>query len=93
MISINSFKKIVRDLHLDKIYDSVKECCHDARGGFLIPTSAKVKDSENAKYRHLPINWDLSPITKDDLPEEFSPQAVKPLTCSEEKPLICPMSA
>lgn len=30
-----------------------------------------------SKYRHLPINWSIPPITKEDLPEEFSPQAVK----------------
>ena len=77
MISIINFKKIVHYLHLEELFDSIKECHKDNRGGFLIPTSSKVTDSEYARYRHLPINWALAPITKDDLPDEFSPQAVK----------------
>ncbi len=43
----------------------------------MIPTSAKINDLEFQKYRYLEVNWSISPITKDYLPEEFSPQAVK----------------
>jgi hypothetical protein len=77
MTPISSLKRIVHKLHLDDLAKSMNECRKDTRGGFLIPTSAKVSDSEYARYRHLPIDWSLAPITKDDLPEEFSPQAVK----------------
>ena len=34
-------------------------------------------DREYGKYRHLSINWDISPITKEHLPDEFSQKAVK----------------
>ena len=34
-------------------------------------------DSEYGKYRHLSINWDISPITKEHLPDEFSQKAVE----------------
>ena len=77
MTPISSLKRIVHKLHLDDLAKSMNECRKDTRGGFLIPTSAKVSDSEYARYRHLPIDWSLAPITKDDFPEEFSPQAVK----------------
>jgi hypothetical protein len=90
MISINSIKKIVHTLHWGNVYDSVKECSRDTRGGFLIPTSSKVIDIEYAKYRHLPINWDLAPITKDDLPEDFSPQAIKTVDMFRRKTIDLP---
>lgn len=38
--------------------------------------TVKIKDEEYARYRHLPPNWSISPITKDDLPEDFSQRAV-----------------
>ena len=94
-----NFKKIVHYLHLDKLFDSIKECHKDNRGGFLIPTSSKVTDSEYARYRHLPINWALAPITKDDLPDEFMIcpmnfhlKQLKLWTCLGEKQLICHMN-
>ncbi|MEE3490108.1 MAG: hypothetical protein VZR10_04525 [Methanobrevibacter sp.] len=77
MISINNIKKIVHKLHLDDLVRSMNECRKDNTGGFLIPTSAKVSDSEYARYRYLPINWSLPPLTKEELPKEFSPHAVK----------------
>lgn len=76
MISKSSLKNIANKLHLDGFIESQKELLRDNKGGFLIPTSAKIKDVEYARYRHLPINWSLSPITKNDLPEEFSRKAV-----------------
>jgi len=72
MISLHQLKRIVHKLHLDDLAKSMNECRKDTRGGFLIPASAKVTDSEYARYRPLPIDWSLPPITKDDLPEEFS---------------------
>ena len=77
MISINNIKKIVHKLHLDDLVRSMNKCRKDNTGGFLIPTSAKVSDSEYARYRYLPINWSLPPLTKEELPKEFSPHAVK----------------
>ena len=77
MTTINNFKKIVHYLHLDELYESMRECHNDKRGGFLIPTSSKVTDTDYSKYRHLPINWSIPSITEEDLPVEFSHQAVK----------------
>ena len=77
MISKSSLKQIVHKLHLDDLAKSMNECRKDTRGGFLIPTSAKLSDSEYARYRHLPVNWSIAPITKDDLPKDFTPRAVK----------------
>lgn len=76
MISKSSLKNIANKLHLDGFIGSQKELLRDNRGGFLIPASAKIKDEEYARYRHLPPNWSIFPITKDDLPEEFSQRAV-----------------
>ena len=76
MISKSGLKNIANKLHLDGFIESQKELLRDNRGGFLIPASAKIKDVEYARYRHLPINWSISPITKNDLPEEFSQRAV-----------------
>ena len=77
MMITDNIKKIAHRLHIDDLLKSMNEFRKDNSGGFLIPTSAKISDSEYARYRHLPINWSIPPITKDDLPEEFSPQAVK----------------
>ena len=41
-----NFKKIVHYLHLDKLFDSIKECHKDNRGGLLIPATAKIMDPE-----------------------------------------------
>lgn len=90
MISINNIKKIVHKLHLDDLARSINECRKDNSGGFLIPTSAKVSDSEYARYRYLPINWPLPPLTKEDLPKEFSPQAVKTVDMFRRKTIDLP---
>lgn len=71
MLSKGSLKQIANKLHLDDSVSSMNECLKDNRGGFLIPSSAKITDSEYARYRHLPINWDIPPVTEDDLPEQF----------------------
>jgi len=90
MISLHQLKRIVHKLHLDDLAKSMNECRKDTRGGFLIPASAKVTDSEYARYRHLPIVWSLPPITKDDLPEEFSPRAVKTVDMFRRKTIDLP---
>lgn len=66
------------------------ECGKDTRGGFLIPASAKITDSDYAKYRHLPINWSIAPITAEDLPKEFSTQAVKTVDMFRRKTFDLP---
>ena len=76
MISRDSLNNIVNKLHLNDFVESLKELHRDNRGGFLIPVTAKVKAVEYARYRHLPPNWSISPITKDALPEDFSQMAV-----------------
>ena len=76
MISKSSLNNIVHSLHLDSLFKSFKMCLQDNRGGFLIPVSVKLVDPEYERYRHLNVDWSISPITKDDLPEEFSQKAV-----------------
>ena len=76
MISKNSLNDIVNKIHLDGFIKSQKRFLKDNKGGFLIPVEVKVKDKEFTRYRHLPINWSISPITKEDLPDEFSQKAV-----------------
>lgn len=49
----------------------------DNRGALLIPINFKIKDTEFMHYRHLPINWEIEPVKKEDLPAEFSSGAVK----------------
>lgn len=69
MISDSAFKKITGLRHdFPKI---------DDRGALLIPTSLKLKDLEFMKYRHLQVNWEIGAVTEYNLPEEFSPEAVK----------------
>ncbi|MBE6489541.1 MAG: hypothetical protein E7Z83_01620 [Methanobrevibacter sp.] len=77
MISKNSINNIVHKLHLDEFIESHKRLLRDNRGGFLIPFEVKITDKEYERYRHLPIDWSLSSITKDDLPVEFSDKSVK----------------
>lgn len=88
MISKNSINNISRKLHLDKFIESHKMFLRDNRGGFLIPFEVKITDKEYERYRHLPIDWSLSPITKADLPEEFSEKAVKTVDIFRRK-TIC----
>lgn len=49
----------------------------DDKGALLVPTSLKLEDIEFMKYRHLPVNWQIMPVTGNDLPSEFSSKAVK----------------
>ena len=49
----------------------------DNRWGFLIPIEVKLTDKDYERYRHLPVNWSIPTITKEDLPEEFSSKAVR----------------
>ena len=90
MSTKNHIIKIVRTLHLDDLFKSMKECWNDPRGGFLIPVTVKLTDPEYERYRHLEINWEISPITKDDLPDEFSPQAVKTVDMFRRKTFDLP---
>ena len=76
MISKDSLDDVIHKLHLGGFIKSQKRFLKDNRGGFLIPIEAKVNDREFARYRHLLINRSISPITKDDLSEEFSQKAV-----------------
>lgn len=85
MISKNSINNIVRKLHLDEFIESHKRLLRDNRGGFLIPFEVKITDKEYERYRHLPIDWSISPITKDDLPAEFSDKAVKTVDMFRKK--------
>ena len=77
MLSNISLNKLINYLHLGELVKSWKECMSDNAGGFLIPVSVKLKDREFERYRHLPIDWSISAITKEDLPSEFSSNAVK----------------
>lgn len=90
MISLAPLKKIAHNVHLDDLLKSMNECRKDNRGGFLIPASAKITDSDYAKYRHLPINWSIAPITAEDLPKEFSTQAVKTVDMFRRKTFDLP---
>ena len=49
----------------------------DIKGALLIPFDLKVKDNEFIHYRNLPVNWQIKSVTSDDLPKEFSRNAVK----------------
>jgi hypothetical protein len=85
MISKNSINNIVRKLHLDEFIESHKRLLRDNCGGFLIPFEVKITDKEYERYKHLSIDWSLSPITKDDLPAEFSDKAVKTVDMFRKK--------
>ena len=90
MSTKNHIIKIVRTLHLDVLFKSMKKCWNGPRGGFLIPVTVKLTDPEYERYRHLEINWEISPITKDDLPDEFSSQAVKTVDMFRRKTFDLP---
>ncbi|WP_298522358.1 hypothetical protein [uncultured Methanobrevibacter sp.] len=85
MISVNKLKNIAHKLHLDEVLESHKELWRDNRGGFLIPATAKIRDLEYERYRHLPVNWDLSPVTNEHLPDEFSQKAVNTIDMFRRK--------
>ena len=69
MISSSTSKKIIGlKNHFPKL---------DDWGALLVPMSLKLEDTEFMKYRHLPVNWQIKPVTGNDLPEEFSQEAVK----------------
>lgn len=88
MISKDSIRNMIHKLHLDDFIKSNKELLRDNRGSFLMPFDVKITDMEFERYRHLEVDWSLPPLTKDDLPEEFSAKAVKTVTCSGEKQSI-----
>lgn len=80
-------------LHIDDFIRYQKELMRDNKGSFLLPISAKVNDVEYGRYRHLPINWSISPITKEDLPEEFSQRAVNTVDMFRRKTYDLDLSA
>ena len=49
----------------------------DNKGSLLIPNNLKITDTDFYKYRHLPVNGEINPVTGKDLPDEFSAKAVK----------------
>ena len=61
MISKQDFKNLIHKIHIDSFVDSHKRLHEDNRGGFLIPIEFKIKDKEYERYRHLPVNWSISP--------------------------------
>ena len=85
MISKNSINNMVRKLHLDDFIESHKSLLKDNRGGFLIPFEVKITDKEYERYRHLSVDWSIPPITKDDLPDEFSQKAVNTIDLFRRK--------
>lgn len=85
MILKNSIDNMIHKLHLNNFFKPHKKLWNDNRGGFLIPVELKVKDKEYERYRHLPINWSVPPITKDDLPSEFSQKAVNTVNLFRRK--------
>ena len=93
MISKNSINNIVHKLHLDSFIESQKEFFKDNRGDFLIPIEVKITDEEYKRYRHLPIDWSLSPITHGDLPEGLVKKPLRQLTCFEGKLIIWTLNA
>lgn len=70
-------KNLIHKIHINEIISSMQECLEDNRGGFLTPIEVKLTDEDYERYRHLPVNWSIPPITKEDLPEEFSSKAVR----------------
>ena len=76
---------MIHKIRLDDFMDSHKRLLKDNRGGFLIPTEVKIRDKEYERYRHLPIDWSISPITKEDLPEEFSQKAANTVDMFRKK--------
>jgi hypothetical protein len=90
MLSGSSLKKIVHNKYVQGFLKSREECRRDNRGGFLIPSSSKITDTDYGRYSHLPVNWSISPITKDDLPEEFSSNAVKTVDMFRRKTVGLP---
>lgn len=88
MISKTSLNKIVHKLKSNELLKSINECRKDKREGFLIPSSSKATDIDYEKYRHLPVNWSIPPISQDDLLRNFHHMHLKQLTCLEEKHMI-----
>ena len=85
MITKNSISDMIHKLHLDDFIDSHKMLLKDNRGGFLIPIEVKIRDKEYERYRHLPIDWSISSITKEDLPKEFSQKTVNTVDMFRKK--------
>ena len=65
MIFKNSINNMIHKLRLDEFIKSQKELLNDNKGGFLLPIEAKLSDKEYKRYRNLPIDWSINPITKD----------------------------
>lgn len=87
MISKNGLNNMFHKLHLADFIDSHKRLLKDNRGGFLLPMEIKIKGREYERYRHLPVNWSISSITKEDLPEEFSHKEVNTVDMFRRKTL------
>lgn len=85
MIFKNRLNDMIHRLHLDAFIESHKRLLKDNRGGFLLPIEVKIKDKEYERYRHLPINWSITPITEEDLPEDFSQKAVNTVDMFRKK--------
>ena len=77
MISKKDVIKFIKKVHIDDVIKSYRELLKDNRGGFLIPFEFKLTDRDYERYRHLPINWSIGQITREDLPDDFSQRAVK----------------
>ena len=90
MIFKNSINNMIHKLRLDEFIKSQKELLNDNKGGFLLPIEAKLSDKEYKRYRHLPIDWSINPITKDMLPDEFSLDAVKTVDLFHRKTINLP---
>lgn len=77
MISKDTLNNIMHKFHIDDFIKSQKELLRDNKGGFLIPFEVKITDKEFERYRYLPVDWSLPPLTKKDLPSDFSEKAAK----------------
>lgn len=84
MFNLKIYKKInlavfliSSTLTIDKIKNFLDNFRNDNRGALLIPIELKLKDIDFLKYCHLEVDWDIPPLTKDDLPHDFSNKALK----------------
>lgn len=77
MISRKDIFNLMHKLHIDDFIRFQKELLRDNRGSFLLPFEVKITDEDFKRYLHLPVEWSFPPLTRKDLPEEFSQNAVK----------------
>lgn len=89
-MSKTPLKKFAHYLNWDERLKTFRKFRKDNSGGFLIPSSSKAIDLDFERYRHLPVNWSVAPITKDDLHDEFSPRAVKTVDMFRRKTVDLP---